>query len=105
QQCALIPKHLVSCERLGQKRVDRLLGAAKELQRCREPLVWIDRIAHRHYVDTAATLSIVDEPADDRQPVWRSMAQRVMRLGFRRCTRGRPDARRRGNTHLSKFLP
>src|SRR5438105_13523150 len=61
---AFVAKDLVARERLGQKGVHGLFGAAEALERHGESLVGIDRVAHRHHVYPTVPLLIFDEPAD-----------------------------------------
>ena len=107
QRRAVVPEDLIAAERLRKIGVDRLLAAAKELQADPKALVRVDRVAHRHDVDAAVTLAIVDEPANDRQPIGCGVPHRPLRQRRRAEARakarlGRP--RWRGETLMRRRL-
>src|SRR5579864_3267251 len=94
QRRALIAEDLISRKRLRQKRMHGLLGAAEELECCREPLVRLDRVAERYHIDAAAAQTIINEPADDGQPVGRRVAMHAPRLRLGVRNRGDRSIRR-----------
>src|SRR5258708_34755389 len=80
--------------------MDRLLGAAKELQVRHEALVRVGGVAEWHDVDAAVASAVVDKPANDGQPLWAGVTQLALRLGLRvRDRRGGADWR--ADTHES----
>src|SRR5207237_8041642 len=80
-----------------------LLGATEELQRNCEPFVGIDGVAERHDVDPAVAPSVVDKPADNRQPLWAGVTQLTLRLGLR-VRNGFGWADWRNDIHVRRLL-
>src|SRR5260370_39437339 len=63
--------------------MERLLGAAEELQMGAEAFGRVGAVTQWHDVDAAVASAVVDKPANHGQPLWAGVTQLPLRLRLR----------------------